>query len=282
MSATPNAAPSPPTVPDVTRAPRVILMGGPAGGKTTSLRTLAVLGIDVFIIATEYPDILLDTKCTGPGAMHWRYIEPGKANWDTLHSNAVTINTMSNDAMQKMPGINKQAYKQWFDVLATCKNFKCERCGQEFGDASTWGTDRALVIDSLSGLSIMARDLTVGAKPIISQPDWGVMMQNLESFLNACTTGTKCWFVLTAHIERELDEAAGTTKLMASTLGRKLAPKLPRFFSDVIFCRREGVKWYWDTSAVDVDVKFRNLPMKSDNPPDFKLIHDTWKARQRT
>lgn len=281
MSSTPNAAIPPPTAPDVTRAPRVMLLGGPASGKTSALRTLAKLGVDVHIIATEYPDILLDTSCTGPGAVHWRYVEPGKANWDTMRDNAQLINTLSNDALQKLPGVNKQAYRQFFEIISSCKEFKCERCGGTFGDASTWGTDKALVIDSLSGLSIIARDLAVGAKPIISQPDWGVMMQNLESFLNACVTGTKCWFVLTAHLERELDEAVGSTKLMASTLGRKLAPKLPRYFSDVIYCRREGTKWLWDTSAVDVDVKFRNLPMKSDNQPDFKLIADAWKARQK-
>lgn len=280
MSATPNAVPAL-QIPDATRAPRVMLMGGPTSGKTTALRTLSKLGVEVHIIATEYPDVLLDTSCEGPGAIHWKYVEPGKANWSTLEENARLINTLSNDALQKTPGINKHAYKQFFDVLSACKNFTCERCGKVSGDAATWGLDKALVIDSLSGLSIIARDLAVGAKPIITQPDWGVMMQNLESFLNACVTGTKCWFILTAHIERELDEAVGSTKLMASTLGRKLAPKLPRFFSDVIYCRREGQKWLWDTSAVDVDVKFRNLPMKSDNPPDFKLIHDAWKARQK-
>lgn len=270
-----------------------MLLGGPASGKTTSLITLAALGISVRIIATEYPDVLLDAPCAaGPttlrgvsypnwGGIHWKYVEPGRADWATLMSNAQTINNLSNDLLQKLPGINKEKYRQFFDVITGCSNFVCERCGAKFGDATTWGTDTALVEDSLSGLSIMARDLAVGAKPIITQPDWGVMMQNLEAFLNACTTGTKAWFVLTAHIEREVDEAASTTKLMASTLGRKLAPKLPRFFSDVILCKRDGANWVWDTMSADVDVKTRNLPFGSKIPPDFKAIHSAWKARQK-
>lgn len=289
----------PTTTPIATiRAPKIMLLGGPTSGKTTSLRTLAAEGISVRIVATEYPDVLLDTPCkAGPakvknaagqivdvpnwGGIHWKYVEPGKADWETLMANAKLINSLSNDALQKLPGVNKDKYKQFMDIITACNNFTCERCGTKFGDVSSWGTDTAFVMDSLSGLSIMARDLAVGAKPIITQPDWGVMMQNLEAFLNAAVTGTKAWFILTAHIERENDEAASSSKLMASTLGRKLAPKLPRFFSDVIYCRREGTKWLWDTTAPDVDVKTRNLPFKADSAPDFKLIVDAWKKRQQ-
>lgn len=254
-----------------------MLLGGPASGKTHSLRTLMAQGVELCIIATEYPDILSDTPLD---KVHWRYIEPGKADWATLKDNAEKINLLSNKALQDLPGINKNKYRQWFDVIEACNDFKCDRCGKSFGDAAKWGPERALVIDSLSGLSIMARDLTVGAKPVITQPDWGVMMQNLEAFLNVCTTGTRAWFILTAHIERELDEAAGSTKLMASTLGRKLAPKLPRYFSDVVYCKREGAKWTWDTSVIDVDVKARNLPIKGDLSPDFKQIFDAWNTRR--
>lgn len=258
------------------RAPRVMLLGAPMAGKTHVLRTLIAAGVTPFIIATEYPDILADTK---PSECHWHYVEPGKADWDTMISNAEKINVLSNDALQKLPGINKEKYRQFFEVLGACKNFKCDRTGEVFGDSSKWGTDRALVIDSLSGLSIMARDLAVGAKPIITQPDWGVMMQNLEAFLNVCTTGTQCWFIITAHLEKEVDEVGGTMKLMAQTLGRKLAPKLPRFFSDVILCKRSGKSWSWDTSAVDVDLKTRNLPIAAELPADFGQIVRAWKAR---
>lgn len=273
----------PPNVPDAAvRAPRVMLLGGPMTGKTHSLRTLVTLDIDVRIIATEYPDVLADVPCVNDKGVgiHWKYIEPGKADWATLLDNAAQINSLSNDMLQKLAGINKQKYKQFFDVLNACKEFKCDRCGKNFGDASTWSTNVALAMDSLSGLSIMARDLAVGAKPIITQPDWGVMMQNLEAFLNVCVTGTKCWFILTAHLEKEMDEAAGTTKLMASTLGRKLAPKLPRYFSDVILCKRNGVSFQWDVNAPDTDVKARNLPFgRGDLNQNFQQIHDAWKKR---
>lgn len=269
MSATSNEA--------SLRGPRVMLLGTYSTGKTHSLRTLAALGYEVFILATEYPDTLLDTD---PEKIHWHYIEPGVADWDTLKDNALKINTLSNDALQKLPGVNKQKYRQFIEIFAALNDFTDDRTGKHYGNASQWGLDKVLVIDSLSGLSIMARDLAVGAKPIITQPDWGVMMHNLEMFINACTTGTRCTFVMTAHVEKELDEVAGGMKTMASTLGRKLAPKLPRFFSDVILCRREGKSWTWDVSVSDTDVKARNLPIGTGNlPQDFKLIVDAWEKR---
>jgi len=166
------------------------------------------------------------------------------------------------------------------EIFSALNDFTCDRTGKKYGDASKWGLDRVLVIDSLSGLSIMARDLAVGAKPIITQPDWGVMMHNLEMFLNACVTGTRCTFVLTAHLEREIDEVSGGQRLMASTLGRKLAPKLPRFFSDVVLCKREGKSFVWDVSVSDVDVKARNLPIGVGNlQQNFKQIVEAWEKR---
>jgi len=255
-----------------------MLLGGPGTGKTHSLRTLAACGLEVFILATEYPDVLLDTDA---GKIHWHYVEPGKADWATLLANAKQINSLSNDMLQKMPGINKEKYRQFFEIYNALMDFPCDRTGKKYGNTSEWGPERVLVIDSLSGLSIMARDLAVGAKPIITQPDWGVMMHNLEMFINACTTGTRAWFILTAHLEKELDEVTGSSKLMASTLGRKLAPKLPRFFSDVVLCKRSGTTFSWDVSTNETDVKWRNLPLQGNLTQDFAQIHSAWKTRQK-
>lgn len=261
-----------------TSAPKVLLIGASHTGKTTALKTLIKCGITPLIIATEYPDVLEDTPLD---ACHWHYIPPGNTDWDVLLDNAKKINSLSNDALQKLPGVNKEKYRQFFDVIQAANNFHCDRCDKSFGNAATWGSDRALVIDSLSGLSIIARDLVTGAKPVITQPDWGVMMENLERFLNACTS-LPCWFIMTAHTEREVDEVAGTSKLMASTLGRKLPPKIPRFFSDVILCRRNGATFTWDTSTIDVDTKWRNLKLAGNMEPDFAAIVSTWKNRTKT
>lgn len=66
---------------------------------------------------------------------------------------------------------------------------------------------------------------------------------------------------------------------MVSTLGKALAPKFPAMFSDVILTERQGDKWTWNTASAMADVKTRNLPIKSDNSPDFKLVFDKWASR---
>jgi hypothetical protein len=135
------------------------------------------------------------------------------------------------------------------------------------------------VIDSLSGVNIMAMNLVVGSKPVKHQGDWGVAMDNLERLVQKLCIDTKCHFVLIAHAERETDEVQGGSKIMAATLGRKLAPRLPRFFSDVVLADKQGTKFTWSTAAVGADLKARNLPIADGLPPDFGQIIASWKKQ---
>jgi hypothetical protein len=126
----------------------------------------------------------------------------------------------------------------------------------------------------------MAMNLVTGSKPVKSMADWGVAIDNLERLIVKLCVDTKCHFVLLAHLEREVDEVTGGTSLMASTLGRKLAPKLPRFFSDVVQAKRNVDKFVWSTAASNVDLKARNLPIADNLDPSFKAILTSWKKHQ--
>ena len=66
---------------------------------------------------------------------------------------------------------------------------------------------------------------------------------------------------------------------MVSSLGRKLPPKIPPKFDDVIYCIREGTSFRWSTAAVGVDLKARNLPISDKLPPSFVQIINAWKAK---
>jgi hypothetical protein len=85
--------------------------------------------------------------------------------------------------------------------------------------------------------------------------------------------------MLLAHAERETDEVSGGSKIMAATLGKKLAPRLPRFFSDVVLADRQGAKFTWSTAAIGADLKARNLPIADGLPPDFGPIITNWKKQ---
>lgn len=258
--------------------PKVLLMGGPGCGKTFSIRTLFDAGIKkVGIVFTEPGmEVISDIPSD---KLAWHYIRPATADWDTMISQAKKINTMSFDALAKMSDIDKRKYTQFIDLYSCLSNFVDDRTGETLGPVDEWANDRALIIDSLSGVNLMAMKLVTGGKPVKSQADWQVAMDNMEQFITKLTTDVYCTVVVTAHIERETDEITGGTTMMASTLGRKLAPRIPRFFSDVVHSRRIGDKFSWSTATSNVDLKARNLKIDENLPASFGPLLQTWKSR---
>lgn len=257
----------------------VMLVGGIGTGKTHSLRTLIEAGLEVFVIFTEPGmEVLADTP---PEKLHWHYIAPMAPAWKDMIDSAEKINRLSIKALSDMGDINKSKYTEFIQILECLSNFTDDRTGKTFGAVDSWGPDKVLVIDSLSGINIAAMNLVTGSKPVKSIADWGIAMSNLELLITKLCVDTKCHFILTAHLERETDEVLGTVTLMASTLGRKLAPRLPRFFSDVIQCRRDGEIFNWSTSAFNVDLKARNLALSDKLKPSFVPIIDSWRMRAK-
>lgn len=256
----------------------VMLMGNTSSGKTHSIRTLVDAGLEVFVLFCEPGmEVLEDTD---PEKVHWHYIAPASPSFKDLIDSAKKINQMTIKMLSDLPGINKNQYDDFIKLLTALTDFPCDRTGKKYGAVDEWGSDRALVIDSLSGLSIMAMNLQVGSKPTCSPGDYGIAMNNLERFLIKCCVDTTCHFVLTCHVERETDELTGGSTIMASTLGKKLAPKLPRNFSDVILANRIGTKWSWCTDATGYELKARNLGYATTLPPSFVPLIEKWRRSQ--
>ena len=252
-----------------------MLCGASGSGKTHAIRTLVEAGLEVFVLFTEPGmEVLADVP---KEKLHWHYIAPASPDFEDMISSATKINTMSFEAITKLPDINKRKYDEFIQVLVTLSNFKDDRTGQSFGAVDSWDSSRVLVIDSLTGLSLMAMNLVTGSKPVKSLADWGVAIDNLERLITKLCVDTKCHFVLISHLERETDEVTGGTSLMASTLGRKLAPKLPRYFSDVIHVVRKADKFVWSTVTSNVDLKARNIALADNLPPSFAPIIANWR-----
>ena len=255
----------------------VFLMGETGTGKTFSIKSLVAAGVTPFCIFTEPGfEVLGDIP---KEKLHWHYIPPADVDWATMIESARKINTLSYESLTKLTDISKGKYDQFIDLLSSLNNFRCDRDGQQYGDVCKWGTDRALVIDGLSGVNVMAMNLVIGSKPVKHQGDWGVAMDNLERLLQKLCTDTDCHFILIGHAEREVDEVMGGSKIMASTLGRKLAPKIPRFFSDVILASREGSRFSWSTAAIGAALKARNLPIADGLPQNFAPMLENWKKQ---
>ena len=258
-----------------------VLLLGPIGtGKTFSTRTLIDCGLELFYLATE-PGIETVMGDLPEDKVHWHYVPPAKTNWETLIKNAELVNKMSMSDLVGMKPINRHEFQQFIEILSTLSNFKDDRTGKEFGAVETWGPERALIIDGLSGISTMAMDLVVGAKPVPSQPEWGAAQKQILRLIRTLTGDLNCSFVLISHAEREVNPLTGATHLTVSTLGKAISPDIPKVFDEVIYTRRDVNKFYWSVIQDGVDLKTRTLPFKDDLAPSFVQLFEAGRAKEK-
>lgn len=262
-----------------------IMLMGPAGtGKTHSIGTLVDSGLEVFYLALE-PGLesllgyYTDKGQSVPDNLHWHTLKAPTASFTELIDSATKVNQLTLESLSKMQDTNRSKHNQFIELLKALNNFTCDRTGESFGPVNEWTPSRVLVIDGLTGLSRAAMSLVVGGKPVKSMADWGIAQDQLEKILQMLCDNCPCHLVVIAHVERETDQVLGGVKIMVSTLGKALAPKIPAMFSDVILATRQGTKWTWDTANVQADLKTRNLSIRSDLEPSFKPIVEKWKAR---
>jgi len=262
-----------------------VMLMGPAGtGKTYAIGTLADAGVEVFYLGLEpgLESLLAYWTDKGkeiPANVHWHNMEAPKASFLELMDAANKINTMQLDTLAKLQDPNRSKHNQFIKLLEVLNDFPDDRTGQRFGCVDTWTPSRALVIDGMAGLARAAMSLVVGGKPVRNQSDWGIAQDQVEKIVRLWTDNCRCHFVLIAHVEREQDAILGGIKLMVSTLGKALAPKLPCMFSDVILTERSGSSFTWNTGSAIADVKTRNLPIAEKLPADFGAIIKKWQSR---
>jgi hypothetical protein len=261
-----------------------LLMGPSGTGKTHAIGTLVESGIEVFYLGLEagfesLAGYWTDRSKPIPPNLHWHNLAAPKASFSDMLDSATKINTLNLDALAKMSDPNRSKHNRFIELLTALNDFKDDRTGEKYGSVQSWDQSRAIVIDGMAGISDCAMSLVVGGKAVRNQSDWGIAQDQVFKLVSMLCNNCSCHFVLLAHVERETDLVLGGVKLMVSTLGKALAPKLPALFSDVILTARSADKWSWDTASMMADVKTRNLPIKSDNAPDFKAIVDKWSSR---
>lgn len=264
-------------------APRVLLMGPSGTGKTHAIGTLVETGMEVCYFAYEMGAEALIGYFTDQGKpvppnLHIITVAAPTASFSEMADSVRYVSQLSFEALKKQTDPNRLKYNQLEQFLRTFNEVKSDQ-GVSLGPVSKFGTNKAIVVDGLTGLCDSAMKTVVGGKFDKDQKDWGLAQTMVENILRKITSECRCMFVLLAHVERETDPNGGGLKLMASALGRALAPKLPAMFSDVILAKRLGREFLWDTEDATADLKTRNLPISSKIPPDFKLILDKWKSR---
>jgi hypothetical protein len=274
--------------------PPAVLLAGPAGsGKTSALATQLLYGLEVFVIVTEPDGVasLLDAceRLRAPiDHLHWCYCAPTSAGWGDLEDMITKISSMDQKQLADQRDMGKASFRPAaMKFLNSFRNFTCDRTGQSYGDFTKWDDQCSLNVDSLTGWSIIGFGCTVGYKPTANPGEWGIAQNFVHNMLLKINTDRHCYFNLTAHVEKEMDEMLGIKKIMVSTIGAKLAPKIPPFFSEVVKCSRTvdakgNPSFTWSTYDTGMDLKNRALPMSANLPADFKPVIEAYKRRLAT
>lgn len=270
---------------DVVKPQASLILGATGQGKTDALISFAEAGIETFVVSTEATGIETLIKSAqrrkvNMDLIHWRHVKPTNMDVSSMIRSADQLNRKSVSDMQKQDSpavLEKAKYRTFISFLETVQNFKCQRTGKSYGDVTEWDDTRAFCVDSLTGINLMMTQLQVGNRGTLTLPDYNVCQLTLENLIVTLCSAS-CFFAMTAHLEREKDEITGKVNIMASTVGKKLAPKIPIHFSEVVRAHRTGKQFFWSTEDDEMELKARSLPWSDKIPASFAQIVDSYRA----
>lgn len=269
----------------LSRGTKTLEIGDPGSGKTTSLVTFLEAEIPLFVLGTDpgFEESIVDavrSKGLPLRDLHYMYIAPAAGSFSTLRETTATINMMGYADLAVMKnGIRPLEYTQFLNLYDAASNFKCDRTGQEFGSIDEFPKNAAVALDSLTGLNKMAMQNFVGGKPMLHEGEWMVVQNSEESFINLCCSNLKCFFVLTAHVQKNYNELTGIPEFSVDATGKKLGPRIPYMFSDFVVAEKRGRKFVWSTELEGYHLKQRALPISNDLEPSFVQIVEVWQKR---
>lgn len=225
---------------------KMLILGRSGTGKTGLLGTLAK---DYRIFIADFDnglDILKDPKVLNPAYA-------GNVYYKTYYDKT---NIIAGRMTPTATGFNQfvQDMGDW------------KEDGKSLGGLYSWSEKDIFVIDSLTFLGNMIFNHVLqlagrlGQKPQLQ--DFGSAMDAQESIIETLyNPAVKCNVLVLSHIQYQGDEAnASQQKGVASTLGKKLAPKIPRYFNNVIQIVKSGSgnnvkREIYTTATYDVDLK---------------------------
>lgn len=184
------------------------------------------------------------------------------------------------DLKGKKVGVAKAtAFKDGMEILETGKQGSGKDAFDPWGDdpgpLETWPAEDTLVVDTFSsmGRSALALVMALEAKGF-SNPEiqhYGIAMDNLEKFIGMITSdAVKCNVIVNTHIQTSKEGGAG--KLYPEALGDKLAPKIGRYFDNMITISISGGKKVYKTQRDGMFACKTAIPMDAEYPLEGGLL----------
>lgn len=279
-------------VPFELAGPKMLLEGPSGSGKTHALGTLVDWAakqqppIPVHVLFTENGlETLLGywtkRKQPVPANLRWHVLRSSSIGLDALIAGANQTGKVTMDTLFKSIDPDRHKNNPWETFLRCLTDLPDDRTGTKHGNIGTWTARTVLVNDSLSETANICMRMVTGNKTSASLPEYGVAQGNLLNWLRYMTQTFQGTFVMTAHVQRQMNEVTGAQQLMTKAIGKAMADDIPQLFSEVLYTQRDGTNWYWDTAAANVDTKTRYLPIQAKIPPNFATIMDQWLERSK-
>lgn len=207
---------------------KLLLLGDSGAGKTGSLATLAAAGYRLWIYDFDNGlDILKDPTILAPEFRK-------NVNYKLFQDKATPQGNALMPSATAWPAFMKD-FGGWTEG------------NENLGSFRTWGEKDVLVIDSITFLCDAAFSMALlqggrlGQRPQIQ--DWGAAMDMIQSVFELLYSDhCKCNVVVCSHVQMQTDElSGGARKGQVSVLGQKLAPKIPRYFNNMVFLEKSVV-----------------------------------------
>jgi hypothetical protein len=225
---------------------KLLMMGNSGSGKTSALAALAAAGYRLFIADFDNGlDILMDPSVLAP---EFRKNVNYKLYQDKpVKAGNALIPTAS----------------AWTNFTRDIGDWKED--GKSLGSIFTWGERDVFVVDSITFASDRCFDEALKLGGRLGQraqiQDYGTALDSLASFFELVYGGNVgCNVVMSAHLQFVGDEMSGQRKAYPNVIGQKLAPKLPRYFNNMILVEKSvvgaTVKRQFQTSGThNIDLK---------------------------
>jgi hypothetical protein len=263
---------------------KALILGDSGSGKTYLMSTLVEAGLEVFHMGLEpaRPTIAkaISAKIKADPKLdfskyHYFDLPALQLSFKSMIDTSTKLNALSFKAICDLEGLNREQTRTFVKLLDALSNYK--EGDKAYGSVDTWDNTRAIVIDSLSALNIMAKTLIAGQNPALSPSQWNMAQDTIRTLLNKLCFDLNCHVFVLGHLEPEKDDVSGRIQNMPSTLGKKLAPELGRYFDEVVVTKRTDTGWLLSTKEPNTVTKNRYFPTSNQLPATLVPLIKEWR-----
>ena len=202
---------------------KLLFVGNSGAGKTGALTSLVEAGYDLRILDLDsgLDALIQHVKASDPKLLD-------KIDYASFR-----------DPMKMTPQGPKVAGspKAYVNTLTAL-----DKWPEDESDPADWGRDKILVLDSLTNAGRAAFQWARGMNPASKDPrQWYKAAQDLieDLIANLTSDAFKTNVIVISHIDI-YETAEGRTRGFASSIGKALGPKLPRFFNTMLLSETTG------------------------------------------